>query len=428
VVLLNDSDSLGDEGQIFAALVQGIPLPESELQALKQENDFATIFIDGQEIQIEQAAISEYGFQGGTTRTIPLESQGLNLVKFRWENYSIPDEFQILYEGKRIAGNVGPQSGGGSGEKIVAKKNSNELTVKVTAPIEGTAWNFDVETLPMEITINGFLGDVIQVDLVKEFTSRGITLQEAGLNPNGFGLNSNNNNRGKVAQIDNFQNDLKTGKFYFVPTVTGTPLQFGQARSDAGIGESTLTITNGNIEIPVKFNITDGFSSGAPLQGPLITDNRVTFGTQKLDIYRQEQRLAYLGFPQKSGAALTVNGQNDGDELSWAINLFDAVIQDKSKVIPVQNLSKNAKDFINASNAPQWNEIRVGTIQGVNIKDGNTQTERWATDWSFRTLRDARTAFGQNLTLNGASLKPGGPPGSLLGYSGSRYDYRNRFR
>ena len=43
-VILNNSDSSGDEGHIFAALVQGLSLPESELQALKQENDFATIY------------------------------------------------------------------------------------------------------------------------------------------------------------------------------------------------------------------------------------------------------------------------------------------------------------------------------------------------------------------------------------------------
>ncbi|MCA2683274.1 MAG: pre-peptidase C-terminal domain-containing protein [Microcystis sp. M038S2] len=336
------------------------------------------------------------------------------MVKFSWENYSVPDEFQITYEGIRIGGNVGPQRGGGSGERIVATKNSNELTVKVTAPTEGTLWDFDVETLPLEININGLLGDVIEVDLLKEFVKQGISIQDAGLDPNGFGLKSNNNNRGQVAQIDDFQNVLKTGKFYFVPTVNGTPRQLNQPRSDAGIGESTLTITNGNIEIPVKFNITDSFSTAG--------DNRVTFGTKKLDIYRQEQRLSYLGFPQQSGAAITVNGQNDGNEVSWAINLFDAVIEDKSKVIPVTNLGKNAKDFINASNAPHWNEIRVGTIQGVNIKDGNTQTERWATDWAFRTLQNARTAFGQNLTLNGASLKPGGPPGSLHASHGAGRD------
>jgi hypothetical protein len=412
---VNAADSPGDEGQIFAALVQGIPLPESELQALKQENDFTTILVNGQAVQIEQARIQESGGQQTTpfVYTLPLEPQ-LTLVKFSWENYSVPDEFQITYEGIRIGGNVGPQRGGGSGERIVATKNSNELTVKVTAPTEGTLWDFDVETLPLEININGLLGDVIEVDLLKEFVKQGISIQDAGLDPNGFGLKSNNNNRGQVAQIDDFQNVLKTGKFYFVPTVNGTPRQLNQPRSDAGIGESTLTITNGNIEIPVKFNITDSFSTAG--------DNRVTFGTKKLDIYRQEQRLSYLGFPQQSGAAITVNGQNDGNEVSWAINLFDAVIEDKSKVIPVTNLGKNAKDFINASNAPHWNEIRVGTIQGVNIKDGNTQTERWATDWAFRTLQNARTAFGQNLTLNGASLKPGGPPGSLHASHGAGRD------
>ncbi|MCA2620023.1 MULTISPECIES: hypothetical protein [unclassified Microcystis] len=342
---VNAADSPGDEGQIFAALVQGIPLPESELQALKQENDFTTILVNGQAVQIEQARIQESGGQQTTpfVYTLPLEPQ-LTLVKFSWENYSVPDEFQITYEGIRIAGNVGLQSGGGSGERIVATKNSNELTVKVTAPTEGTAWDFDVETLPLEININGLLGDVVEVDLLKEFTNRGISLQAARLNPNGFGLKSNSNNRGKVAEIDNWQTELQKGKFYFVPTVNGTPRQLNQPRSDAGLGESTLTITNGNIEFPIKFNVTDDFSSTG--------DNRVTVGTKKLDIYRQEQRLAYLGFPGSGGSPLVVDGVTGGNT-TWAIQLFNSVVGSSRKLLTDTTFSKDAKGLINAQNAPR---------------------------------------------------------------------------
>ncbi|MDB9466544.1 DUF4114 domain-containing protein [Dolichospermum circinale] len=405
---INILDASGDEGAIFSGVVQSKIFEPEQLQQLKDKDDHTTITLDGQVIHIEKASVSDSGGQRSTPSIYPLSLQSdLNLVTFSWENYGIPDEFQILYEGNRIVGDVGLQPGGKSGKTIIGKNSSNELEIKVTSPNAGTAWNFSVATSPLEITVNGLLGDVIKVDIGEELKKLGVLLSDLDLDPNSFGLKNttSTDDRGSVAtNIDDYASNLQKGIFYFVPKVTGTPLQFGQARNDVGIGQSTLTLTNGKIEIPVKFNITDGFSTTG--------DNKVETGTKKLAIYRQEQRLAYLGFPQQSGAALTVNGQNDGNELSWAINLFDAVIEDKSKVISVKNLGKNAEDFINVNNAPQWNEIRVGTIQGVGIKDGNAQTERWATDWAFRTLQNSRTGFGQNLTLTAASLQPGGPPGS----------------
>ncbi|MDD1448713.1 sodium:calcium exchanger [Dolichospermum sp. ST_sed8] len=51
---INLSDSAGDEGAIFAELVQGYSLNTQTLQALKAEDDHATITVNGQNIQVEQ--------------------------------------------------------------------------------------------------------------------------------------------------------------------------------------------------------------------------------------------------------------------------------------------------------------------------------------------------------------------------------------
>jgi hypothetical protein len=52
---LNCLDSSGDEGAIFSALVRGETLSSSQLSTLKGEDDTATLQLDGQGIQIEQA-------------------------------------------------------------------------------------------------------------------------------------------------------------------------------------------------------------------------------------------------------------------------------------------------------------------------------------------------------------------------------------
>ena len=62
---INDFEAPGDEGAIFSALVCGESLSEQELQRLRAEDDFATITLDGQTIQIEQATFT--GTNGNDT-------------------------------------------------------------------------------------------------------------------------------------------------------------------------------------------------------------------------------------------------------------------------------------------------------------------------------------------------------------------------
>ena len=51
---INQTDSAGDEGAIFAELVQGYSLNTQTFQALKSEDDHATITVNGEVIQVEQ--------------------------------------------------------------------------------------------------------------------------------------------------------------------------------------------------------------------------------------------------------------------------------------------------------------------------------------------------------------------------------------
>jgi hypothetical protein len=55
---LNREDASGDEGAIFSALVRGQALGPTQLTALQAENDQATVVLDGQTVEIEQAGLS----------------------------------------------------------------------------------------------------------------------------------------------------------------------------------------------------------------------------------------------------------------------------------------------------------------------------------------------------------------------------------
>ncbi len=58
---LNVTDSPGDEGAIFGAIVQGKELSEGELQGLKSEDDTATVAIDGHKYLVEKQLAGSIG-------------------------------------------------------------------------------------------------------------------------------------------------------------------------------------------------------------------------------------------------------------------------------------------------------------------------------------------------------------------------------
>jgi hypothetical protein len=151
-VILNNSDSSGDEGQIFSALVQGLSLPESELQALKQENDYAFILVDGQEILIEQGSISDSGGFEGSYQVITLDTNGGGYASFDYEHYTIPDNFIIRYEGRNIL-ETGFVGGSKTGTVQIPEGDSDQLEIIVATNDEGTAWNYTVETIAPGLNI-----------------------------------------------------------------------------------------------------------------------------------------------------------------------------------------------------------------------------------------------------------------------------------
>ncbi|MEG3843548.1 hypothetical protein QT986_25340, partial [Microcoleus sp. herbarium14] len=60
---LNVTDSPGDEGAIFGAIVQGKTFDLTDLESLKAEDDSATIYLNGKEIQVEKASLRDPGLR-----------------------------------------------------------------------------------------------------------------------------------------------------------------------------------------------------------------------------------------------------------------------------------------------------------------------------------------------------------------------------
>jgi hypothetical protein len=71
---LNITDAPGDEGAIFAAVIQGKVLSEGELEGLRGEDDRATVVLGGQEVSIEHASFSE----GWATKVYQWNGNGWN--------------------------------------------------------------------------------------------------------------------------------------------------------------------------------------------------------------------------------------------------------------------------------------------------------------------------------------------------------------
>ncbi len=80
---INQTDSAGDEGDIFSNLVRGNSLSAGTLQALKGENDHATITLDGQSIEIEQGVIQLTDLTAGSPALLTWAD---NLNRYQYEN------------------------------------------------------------------------------------------------------------------------------------------------------------------------------------------------------------------------------------------------------------------------------------------------------------------------------------------------------
>jgi uncharacterized repeat protein (TIGR01451 family) len=403
---INILDAPGEEGAIFSGVVQGKTFEPEQIQQLKAEDDTAIIFLDGQLIQIEQAQpISKSGGVGGLTLPFQLDPlpQGQTeksiTVNYSYEHFSIPDQFEIRYGATPIFSTGGLVSNGKSGSKSFKQVSGNDqLTIKVTAPQSGTAWQFSVSTDAAAINVDGLLGDVIKIDLGKQKGNLALkSLPDAS----------------KGTLIDEKGENATVGTtykvLYYVPKVTGAIQTYGRDRSgDLGLGQVTFDVEDQDQKsLTVKVSVTDGFSTTG--------SNTVKVEKGKLNVYTQQQRLAYLGFPGSGGSPLVVDGQSGGNT-TWAKKLFNIAVRPEIASvrgrIAVQD-DKSFKSFINSTNAPEWNLLR-GAISNLGFPAESNESQRfYGTDLTGNFLQAGTSALNRSLKSTGVSQRSGiGNPSS----------------
>jgi Ca2+-binding RTX toxin-like protein len=275
-------------------------------------------------------------------------------------------------------------------------------------------------------SVNGGTGDVLDIDLPRLFPGHNtFTWDPSQLTVDGIPFAISNSafsyltSPGSSVPAD--------GHVYFAPDLGDS------ATGHPGFqGTITCNLRVDGLSQSFSIVVVPGYSS--------TLGNAVTFGTGALDIARQQQRLEFLGFPDRNGNPISLTGQSDA-ATQWATSLFYNVVH-YNPVHPQTYRSTDAflqsgagaltsdpdgltEVFINAPNAPRWVKIPdsgPGFVVNPNANPPGPQSEQWATSWAsdlFETAaanwQNDRTDPSKNLGttnvlgMQGASLPQGGP-------------------
>ena len=159
-------------------------------------------------------------------------------------------------------------------------------------------------------------------------------------------------------------------------------------------GEESGCIDAGNeavrCEVLVRVDVENDFSTSG--------ENAVTFGTEKLDVWRTQQRLRYFGYQDTEGNSsrlIETNGEL-AEATQHAIGVFNAAVsnsQHSDDSIP--------NDAINNATAPRWRKVE--------LPPGMTEIQRtpenYFTHWAQNVLDGAAV---EGMQFTGASRTGGG--------------------
>jgi hypothetical protein len=133
--LVNDTDAVGDEGRMFAALVQGQTLSDSELALLRSENDHAVIELNGESVAVE---LSQVGLTEHDGKLFQSRRGAGNIIETRYSNDGIGWSDWVSSGGKTSKG-IATASFNGSLFQAIRGNTSTKLYMRSSS--DGVNWS-----------------------------------------------------------------------------------------------------------------------------------------------------------------------------------------------------------------------------------------------------------------------------------------------
>ncbi|MEA5620629.1 sodium:calcium exchanger, partial [Cronbergia sp. UHCC 0137] len=184
--LLNQTDSAGDEGAIFAALVLGVSLSVEDLQLLRAEDDRTVIILDGQSIAIEQQ-----NFTGTAGNDTIVGTSGDDVINGLGGN----DSLNGLEGNDTINSGLGTDTvNGGDGDDLLIVDYSNNtysiwpgynITTSITANSAGSHSGYYAS--PYGYT-TGYIYDIVYFSNIERFNITGTIVDDYITTGNGNDL------------------------------------------------------------------------------------------------------------------------------------------------------------------------------------------------------------------------------------------------
>jgi Ca2+-binding RTX toxin-like protein len=154
---VNATDTAGDEGELFSAIVRGVSLSAAELSRIKTEDDHAVVMIEGQAVAVEQSVtqvgvwdrlghanavtvVGNYAYAVGDTllEIIDISNPSNPLFKGNYDNYDT-NYGQGIGQGIQVLGNYAYVADGDSGLQIINISNPAAPTLAGTYDTTGVA-------------------------------------------------------------------------------------------------------------------------------------------------------------------------------------------------------------------------------------------------------------------------------------------------
>ena len=350
---INQTDSAGDEGAIFAALVQGQNLDVETLRILKAEDDHSIITLNNQQIDIEQA---------NTTLSLP----GVYGGSVAWADYNGDGKQDFLLTGSTSSGYISK----------LYKNTGNGFTEDTTVSLP--------DVYNGSVTWADYNGDGKQEFLLTGITDISKLYKNTG---NGFeeDINANQSDTNQAPTNITLNNstiaenqpiNTKIGNFTTIDPDTGNTFTYNLVSGTGDTNNNSFIIV-GNNELQTKaifdYETKNSYSIRVKTtdQGGLSFEKQLTIGVTDVNDRNLTPITDYA--PNVNISTGLIFSTNGGGNLSLDTNRLSA----SNEVTGVQNGTKSNFNHLFGIYEVVDAEGGINTEKGV-LKPGDSDYARYA--------------------------------------------------